>query len=391
MMTVDKVNAQIAKLYQAKLLADEWVNAGKRGDPIRFDRFVLRYFMQIHGTRGVARRYLRQFIEAAQHHASPSQPRILLFCVVVGIPVGGTDFIDYNPRLSTQYFLPTMRGLFPDPRTIEECLAGKQGRAATCHQFPRAAIMKCAIPYSLQYLLGGGRFIAMFHSQLKRLSAKNGKGRFVDFDEALLKALPLWRFSDAMRVFRRQFAVEVLQGFFRRRRQRAADAAKAKQQARESLAAQTNLPKLSAPGVGMLPGMEPLPQSAHSSQGKRKLSDAKELDERLNPRGSGAGNRGSLRQRQPIGGRDDLSPLPAVTKSGGAGAMPTAEGAAPRLDPDVTAFLKELNLLQYSDLFAREEMDMQVLKCCTDSDLEALGLTRGARIKIMHSMKVKHL
>ena len=52
------------------------------------------------------------------------------------------------------------------------------------------------------------------------------------------------------------------------------------------------------------------------------------------------------------------------------------------LDPILADFLTRLGLDKYGPIMMREEIDMAVLRCMTDADMTALGLTMGARVKI---------
>ncbi|GMI55855.1 hypothetical protein ScalyP_jg9101, partial [Parmales sp. scaly parma] len=64
LLSLTQTNTFIAKLYSEKRKNDEW-RAKKRGAEqklIPFDKFILKFFQTLHGTRGIARRHLRTFV-----------------------------------------------------------------------------------------------------------------------------------------------------------------------------------------------------------------------------------------------------------------------------------------------------------------------------------------
>ena len=103
-------------MYQAKVQADNFAKrvptprdgvSTKRaaGKLVRFDKFVLRYFKRLYGTRGIARRHLRSFVESVQRHAA-EYPRISLFAVLAGISSGGAAKTKiFNARIMPQCVL----------------------------------------------------------------------------------------------------------------------------------------------------------------------------------------------------------------------------------------------------------------------------------------------
>ena len=56
----------------------------------------------------------------------------------------------------------------------------------------------------------------------------------------------------------------------------------------------------------------------------------------------------------------------------------------------VAGMLNDLNLpSKYHALFQKEELDMGALSLMSDSDLEALGLSKGARLKLLNAIREK--
>eukprot|EP00614_Pseudopedinella_elastica_P019147 CAMPEP_0172654282 /NCGR_PEP_ID=MMETSP1068-20121228/244250_1 /TAXON_ID=35684 /ORGANISM="Pseudopedinella elastica, Strain CCMP716" /LENGTH=812 /DNA_ID=CAMNT_0013468723 /DNA_START=345 /DNA_END=2783 /DNA_ORIENTATION=- len=233
------VNKLIAKIYQAKLVADQFATIADF-TPIRFDRFVKKYFVLLFGTKESARRHLRHFLSSARLLAleagvgpslgSVAYPRIVTFCVLSGISEDGDDF---NPRLTDSYFFPALRLLFPDARLVAKSLdpapsGGGHDPAATAE---RSVLESATIPATLTYVLGGDVLISGFKKKLRGMAVRSSSsqnqyrrpgtkkgGRQVPIDKAILLALGLWKFSDGSRAIREKCAFRVLKRFFSRRR-----------------------------------------------------------------------------------------------------------------------------------------------------------------------------
>ena len=82
---------------------------------------------------------------AAQFHATPENPRIVLFCVLIGVTCKDGAENPFNPRLMTQYFLPAMRVMFPDPKQITKELTDGKGKVQY-YNVTRAIIMRACLP-----------------------------------------------------------------------------------------------------------------------------------------------------------------------------------------------------------------------------------------------------
>jgi len=96
--------ALIGELYKEKAQADHWVEAKveeggvdaptgqfkkrpvvKPPTKVRFDAFVLKRFIASHGTKGIARRHLRNFVLSVQK-LSGDHSRVDVFRKLSGIP-----------------------------------------------------------------------------------------------------------------------------------------------------------------------------------------------------------------------------------------------------------------------------------------------------------------
>lgn len=79
----------------------------------------------------------------------------MLFCILIGVETNGIEHT-FNPRITNQYFLPAMRMLFPNSKSIEKQLTDGRGHVANLN-LPKSAVMKACLPYSLQYTFLGSR------------------------------------------------------------------------------------------------------------------------------------------------------------------------------------------------------------------------------------------
>mmetsp|Transcript_16373 Transcript_16373/g.19362 ORF Transcript_16373/g.19362 Transcript_16373/m.19362 type:complete len:1227 (+) Transcript_16373:88-3768(+) len=250
-MSAKKINLIIAQIYRGKQTADKFANSRDKFKPIRFDKFVLRFYMVQFGTRGVARRHLRHFTSSALSYAlseggKQEYPRIYLFCILLGIIIV-SPAVEFNPRISAEYFQPSLRSIFPNPRIIEDLLYDGTGDGVLVM---KQCIEKAVIPISLNYSLGGSFAINSFKKQLNdmclenRLNetanasvmsststslgsfsssfASNGgggsskKNYMVNFDECMLLALDMWIFSDSLRLVRERAAMQTFKRFLDR-------------------------------------------------------------------------------------------------------------------------------------------------------------------------------
>ena len=311
-LSVTKCNGLIVSILKAKMLADRWA-VTKGVEPIAYDKFVVRFFLQLYGTRGVARRHLRRFISSSQAHAnSQLNPRIYLFCVLTG------SLLDkaFNPRLSWDYFFPAMRFIFPDPRVLEEVMRGGSGKALVLRQI----VEKACVPVFLHNVPGGKYAIGRFKRSIKEISESSvwSKKSMVSLDRAFVEALELWTMSDALRLIRERSAIATLQRFFRRR-------AVVVSQVNDFVAIDA------APILGL------------SSSPRVKLESAIDLDRLISTSSPSCGN----------------------------------------LSPRVKEVLGALKLTQYAEQLAREDIDFAALSLIKDADLAEIGLTKGARLKIL--------
>ena len=146
-LSLEKVTALIGKLYCEKAKSDYWIAkkeeevaggaGGSGGDgsnsastrkrpslinpkslkKLRFDAFIMRHFKSQHGTRGIARRHLRNFVVSVQHLACHSE-RVQVFRKLAGIPKLDGSSEPYIPSLVVRYFLPMMISVFGSPEQI---------------------------------------------------------------------------------------------------------------------------------------------------------------------------------------------------------------------------------------------------------------------------------
>jgi len=219
-LPIEKINDLIAAIFQAKQKSDLWATKSEFGSFIRFDRFVLRYFMLQVGMLGVARRHLRLFVRSAVKHLHMSSngreelPRIYLFCCLTGLESPSPN-TEYNPRLSAEYFQPALRSLFPNPMTIEAgFLVRKSKQDATYPAVATTELEKACVPLTLQKVVGGKVAIDHYRRDLGPYTAKG----LCNIDLGLAFALSLWVFMDAMRGMRERAALRTLQQCFRRKK-----------------------------------------------------------------------------------------------------------------------------------------------------------------------------
>mmetsp|Transcript_76298 Transcript_76298/g.218200 ORF Transcript_76298/g.218200 Transcript_76298/m.218200 type:complete len:713 (+) Transcript_76298:563-2701(+) len=121
--TIDLIN----KLYKAKLIADTYrarpeTTLLEKHQIVRFDKFIIKYFLLFFGTRGVARRNLRSFSASVEYHRQHnSHPRIHTFHVLSGM---GSSV--YDARLMPHHMVPLLRYFFPDLRRLDDDLGNGQ-------------------------------------------------------------------------------------------------------------------------------------------------------------------------------------------------------------------------------------------------------------------------
>lgn len=69
---------------------------------------------------------------------------------------------------------------------------------------------------------------------------------------------------------------------------------------------------------------------------------------------------------------------------------PAAVLANQPLDPALLALLQQSDLTQYAEVFRLEELNLAAVKRLSDAQLKELGLTMGARIRLLDALsKVK--
>jgi len=295
MLPVEKCNDLIAYIFQAKQKADLWaIKNGNDASLIRFDRFVLRYFMSQVGMLGAARRHLRFFVRSAMKHLHASSngreelPRIYLFCCLTGLESPTPDG-EFNPRLSAEYFQPALRSLFPDPMKIEAgFLVRKSKRDSTVPTAPFKELEKACIPLTLQAMVGGNNAIEHYRRDLGPHTTKG----LCNLDLGLTFALSLWVFMDAMRGMRERAALRTLQRWFQRRQARVANETKnieltsitsvpsemAKDHTEAATFSSIEMIKEESAVDNSLPNVE-VPPSPRVTE---RLNDARNLDAQLN-------------------------------------------------------------------------------------------------------------
>ena len=280
LLPIEKVNDLIACIFQAKQKADLWaIKSGNDTSMIRFDRFVLRYFMLQVGMLGAARRHLRFFVRSAVKHLHASSngrdelPRIFLFCCLTGLESPTPD-AEFNPRLSAEYFQPALRSLFPNPMTIEAgFLVRKSKRDTTVPTAPFKELEKACIPLTLQAMVGGKNAIEHYRRDLGPHTVKGS----CNLDLGLSFALSLWVFMDAMRGMRERAALRTLQRWFHRRQAKAANIAE-----KNEPVPVTSVPKEVANNEDDLDIPQLTAAVPPSPRVNERLNEARSLDARLN-------------------------------------------------------------------------------------------------------------
>ena len=148
-MPLTKVLELIGRLYMEKARADNWIDgklnakeeeenakdgkekvrkrssvAKKSLQKVRFDAFVLKHFKSLHGTKGIARRHLRNFVVSVQHLAK-DHPRVDVFRKLCGIPgLVQDDAEPYIPTLVVRYVIPLLMALFGKHEEIGRVMTG---------------------------------------------------------------------------------------------------------------------------------------------------------------------------------------------------------------------------------------------------------------------------
>ncbi|GMH77847.1 hypothetical protein TL16_g07558 [Triparma laevis f. inornata] len=229
-LPMEKVVALIGKLYSEKAKADFWIdkkeeeagstgstsnngNMGNRKRPslinpkslkkLRFDAFIMRHFKSQHGTRGIARRHLRNFVVSVQHLCAESA-RVEVFRKLAGIPKLDGSSEPYIPSLIVRYFLPLMQTIFVNAEGIAKGMTGKD----IC----KAPVTKVVdvVERSLAGVYFGSRMVENFKKNCDKIKTEEkSKKQMLDFDEACEMAYPLFVYSDSMRAFSQEPVVGV--------------------------------------------------------------------------------------------------------------------------------------------------------------------------------------
>jgi hypothetical protein len=242
-LPLPKVLEEIGKLYMEKAKADHWIDSrvehednGEGAAPsdkpgpgrrksitkkshmkIRFDAFVLKHFKNLHGTKGIARRHLRNFVVSVQHLSS-AHPRVDVFRKLAGIPgLVDDDNEPYISSLVVRYVIPLLHHLFGKADEFGKLINGKDALEA-----PSQQVIDHVEP-SLAGVYFGSRMVANFKTQLAAKCARpktgtkevKGKGMAVDVDEAIALAYPLFVYSDSMRAFSHVRAARIIQRWFK--------------------------------------------------------------------------------------------------------------------------------------------------------------------------------
>ncbi|GMH56363.1 hypothetical protein TrST_g4153 [Triparma strigata] len=219
-LPLDKVTSLIGRLYSEKAKADFWIDkkeetttatttpavASNRKRPslinpkslkkLRFDAFIMRHFKSQHGTRGIARRHLRNFVVSVQHLCAESA-RVEVFRKLAGIPKLDGSSEPYIPSLIVRYFLPLMQNIFSSSEGIAKGMAGKE----VC-QAPVTKVVE-VVERSLTGVYFGSRMVENFKINCEKIKVSDSKTKkqMLDFDEACEMAYPLFVYSDSMRAF----------------------------------------------------------------------------------------------------------------------------------------------------------------------------------------------
>ena len=101
-LTVAETSSQIAKIYAAKMNADDQLSERLKNDPTalgdRFDAFVMKSFRNSHPTRQAARRHMKIFLRSVRNHAE-EHPRIEMFRKLCGVPNLDHEVVAFVPGL----------------------------------------------------------------------------------------------------------------------------------------------------------------------------------------------------------------------------------------------------------------------------------------------------
>jgi hypothetical protein len=406
LLPASKVYARIAQIYQLKQQADLWATTSNKAKPIRFDKFVLRCFMQEFGTRKIARRHLRHFVVSAQRHlmthGEKVHPRIYLFCVLSGIiTIPPTD--EFNPRYSAEYFQPALRFLFTNPRAITEILGDGTGDGCL---LLKQAIEKAVIPLNLKQVLGGPFAVRSFKSKMKELTLETAKGHMVNFDKATYLALDLWRFSDTLRTLRERSALKTVQKFLRAkclRKQMEKEESKWLEEDEEEgndrgveIITTTSADVINSEGGGGGGGrVSEKDMTLPSPRTVDKISQAKELDQKLNTSEKSLNKNDSLRKsidttktnnNTNANNVNRLGQHPSYFSSSSIDSTYKPADGEPRCDPKVQELLLSLGLGKFIKKFAAEEIDMTALKMMSEFDMAEINISKGARVKIRNKV-----
>ena len=246
-LPMEKVLFLIGKLLYEKAKADNWIarkaEQGASGPPsggkkskslkkVRFDAFIMKYFTSQHGTKGIARRHLRNFVVSVQHLAS-SHSRIEVFRKLSGIPNLNPDGAEpFIPGLVGRYYIPLLTSVCstssiggagnddgaasasasasytPD---ITKVLKSRSGEVSYA---PLSKVID-KVSTSLLGVYFGSRMLSNYKDNLANNHCSVLKGeQVVDIDQAMDLAYQLFVYSDSMRAFSRVRAARCLQRWY---------------------------------------------------------------------------------------------------------------------------------------------------------------------------------
>ena len=224
-MPLDKCLALIGRIYQEKSKTDRWIaqktsaveDAGKKSKSkalkkLRFDAFILKYFTGQHGTRGIARRHLRNFVVSLQHHAS--HPRVDLFRKLSGVPQLSGASEPYIPTLIGRYYIPLLNHVVEGGENSSNDISKLLNKEPLCRANLARVCKKVQV--SLAGVFFGSR---MFENYKKTMQGGHcvsvGKLEMVNLDKAMDHAYSMFVYSDGMRAFSHVRGARCLQRWFR--------------------------------------------------------------------------------------------------------------------------------------------------------------------------------
>ena len=228
-LPLDKCLALIGKIYQEKSKTDQWIarktsiedigtapkSKSKALKKLRFDAFIMKYFTGQHGTRGIARRHLRNFVVSLQHHAK-EHPRVDLFRKLSGVPQLNGISEPYIPTLVGRYFIPLLN------HVVEGGVTGESSNNDISKLLNKETMSRVNLDKVLekvQVSLAGVFFGSRMFDNYKRNLASHcvvvGHLQMVDLDKAMDDAYSMFVYSDGMRAFSHVRGARCLQRWFR--------------------------------------------------------------------------------------------------------------------------------------------------------------------------------